>query len=151
MSRKQGNLGGLVRLRSVRERDSRIGLATALTEEREAAATVADLEQLLTTLPMPATFDVAAFQGRQHTIDTIRAALADTRSTLETARQVTVAARDRWVSDHSRLAAVESLVERRAAAVRAERERRETRELDEVAQEMWRRRTATADAVGGAR
>ena len=151
MSRKQGNLGGLVRLRSVRERDSRIGLATALTEEREATAAVADLEQLLTSLPMPATFDVAAFQGRQHTIDTIRAALADTRSTLETARQVTVAARDRWVSDHSRLAAVESLVERRAAAVRAERERRETRELDEVAQEMWRRRTLTAAAGGGPR
>ena len=52
---------------------------------------------------------------------------------------MTAAARDRWLADRSRLAAVESLVERRAAAVRAERARRETRELDEVAQEMWRR------------
>jgi flagellar FliJ protein len=151
MSRQQGNLGGLVRLRSVRERDSRIGLATALTEEREAAAKVADLEQLLANLPMPATFDLTAFHSRQHTVELIRAALAAGRVTLATSRDVTAAARDRWLADRSRLAAVESLVERRAAAVRAERTRRETRELDEVAQEMWRRRTLTAVAGGGAR
>lgn len=143
MSRQQGNLGGLVRLRSVRERDSRIGLATALKEEREAAAKVADLEQLLANLPMPASSDLTDFQARQHTIEMIRTALGTARSTVETARQVTAAARDHWVSDRSRLAAVESLVERRAAVVRAERSRRETRELDEVAQEMWRRRTPT--------
>ncbi|GAA1796337.1 hypothetical protein GCM10009795_047230 [Nocardioides hankookensis] len=150
MSRQQGNLGGLVRLRSVRERDSRIGLAAALQEEREAAAKVADLEQLLANLPMPATFDLTAFHGRQHTVELIRTALADGRATLETSRDVTAAARDRWLADRSRLAAVESLVERRAAAVRAERARKETRELDEVAQEMWRRR-ADVVAVGGAR
>lgn len=152
MTRQQGNLGGLVRLRSLRERDSRIGLATALKEEHEAAAKVADLEQLLANLPMPASFDLAAFQGRQHAVEMIRTALAAGRSFLETARQVSAVARDRWLSDRSRLAAVESLVERRAAAVRAERSRRETRELDEVAQEMWRRRTPTGvdmAAVGG--
>jgi flagellar export protein FliJ len=151
MTRKQGNLRGLLRLRGVRERDSRIGLAAALQEEREAAAKLADLQQLLESLPMPATSDLAAFQGRQHTIELVRDALADTRATLETARVLTAAARERWVSDRSRLAAVESLVERRAAAARAERQRRETRELDEVAEEMWRRRTLLAVAGGGAR
>jgi flagellar export protein FliJ len=151
MTRKQGNLRGLLRLRGVRERDSRIGLATALQEEREAAAKLADLQQLLENLPMPATSDLAAFQSRQHTIDLVREALADTRATLETARHLSAAARERWVSDRSRLAAVESLVERRAAAARAERQRRETRELDEVAEEMWRRRTLLAVAGGGAR
>jgi flagellar export protein FliJ len=151
MTRKQGNLRGLLRLRSVRERDSRIGLAAALQEEREAAAKLADLQQLLEGLPMPAASDLAAFQGRQHTIELVRDALADTRATLETARVLTAAARERWVSDRSRLAAVESLVERRAAAARAERQRRETRELDEVAEEMWRRRTLLTAAVGGAR
>jgi len=143
MNRHQDNLGGLVRLRSVRERDSRIGLATAIKEEREAAAKVAGLEHLLADLPMPSTLDLTDFQARQHTVEMIGTALAAARSTVETARQVTAAARDHWVSDRSRLAAVESLVERRAAAVRAERSRRETRELDEVAQEMWRRRTLT--------
>jgi|SRR6478752_7457364 len=150
MTRKQGNLRGLLRLRGVRERDSRIGLASALQEEREAAAKLADLQQLLEDLPMPATSDLAAFQRRQHSIDLVRDALTDTRATLETARHLSAAARDRWVSDRSRLAAVETLVERRAAAARAERQRRETRELDEVAEEMWRRRTLVAVA-GGAR
>jgi len=147
MSGQHGNLGGLVRLRGVRERDSRIGLSAALTEEREAAATVADLEQLLATLPAPGTFDLAAFQGRQHTIQLIREALAAARAALETCRQVSAAAREHWVSDRSRLAAVESLVERRAAAARAERQRREDRELDEVAQETWRRRTPVVVGV----
>jgi len=151
MTTKQGNLRGLLRLRGVRERDSRIGLATALREEREAAAKLADLQQLLEHLPMPATSDLAAFQRRQHTIDLVREALTDTRATLETARHLSAAARERWVSDRSRLAAVETLVERRAAAARAERQRRETRELDEVAEEMWRRRTLVAVAGGGAR
>jgi len=151
MTSKQGNLRGLLRLRGVRERDSRIGLATALREEREAAAKLADLQQLLDGLPMPATSDLAAFQRRQHTIDLVREALTDTRATLETARHLSAAARERWVSDRSRLAAVETLVERRAAAARAERQRRETRELDEVAEETWRRRTLVAVAGGGAR
>lgn len=144
-----GNLGGVVRVRSVRERDSRIGLATALAEEREAAARVTDLERLLAHLPEPTTYDVAAFHGRQHTLEVIRTALATARAELAVARQLTVVARDRWVTDRSRLAAVESLVERRAAVLRAERHRREVRELDEAAELMWRRRTA--DALGGDR
>ena len=144
-----GNLGGVVRVRSVRERDRRIGLATALAEEREAAARVTDLEQLLAHLPEPTTYDAAAFQGRQHTLEVIRTALASARAELTVAHQLTVVARDRWVTDRSRLAAVESLVERRAAAVRAERQRREVRELDEVAELMWRR--GAAAPVGGDR
>ena len=101
MSHKQGNLGGLVRLRSVREQDSRIGLATALREEREVAAKEADLQQLLANLPMPTTVDLAAFQGRQHTVEMIRRTLADTRATLETAHHVSAAARDRSESSAS--------------------------------------------------
>jgi flagellar protein FliJ len=152
MSRPRSNLRGLVRLRTVRERDSRIGLATALTEQREAAVRVTDLEQLLVTLPPPATTDVAAFQGRQHTLELIRTALVTAREELETAEQVSSAARDRWVTDRSRLAAVESLVERRMAALRLERERRDVRQMDEVAEQLWRRGRAGLVAVsdGGA-
>lgn len=146
MSRK-GSLGGLVRLRSVRERDSRTGLATALAEERAAATTVADLEEMLASLPMPPVLDLAAFRGHQHTVEMIRTALEEARRSLETAHHVSVAARDRWVADRTRLKAVESLVERRAALARAERARREIRELDEVASDLWRR---TLVAVGSA-
>jgi flagellar export protein FliJ len=143
---KQGNLRGLVRLRSVRERDSRIGLATALAEERAATAAVADLEEMLRSLPTPAVFDLTAFQAHQHTVELIRAALSDARHVVETAGHVSAAARDRWVVDRTRLKAVESLVERRAAAARAERNRREVRDQDEVASDLWRR---TLVAVSG--
>ena len=147
MSRPRSNLRGLVRLRTVRERDSRIGLATALTEQREAVARVTDLEQLLVTLPPPSSTDMAAFQGRQHTLELIRTALVTAREELETAEQVSSAARDRWVTDRSRLAAVESLVERRMAALRLERERRDVRQMDEVAEQLWRRGQAGLVAV----
>lgn len=148
-SARRGELSGLLRLRSVRERDSRIGLATALGEEREAAARLADLEQVLATLPTPESWDAAAFQGRQHTLELIRIAMGTARAELETARHVSAAARDRWSSDRSRLKAVESLIERRAAAARAERLRRENRELDEVAEQLWRRRTPAPVIDGG--
>lgn len=143
---KKGSLSGLVRLRAVRERDSRTGLATALAEERHAAAAVAGLEDMLAGLPLPQVVDLAAFRAHQHTVEMIRTALEEARRTLQTAHHVSVAARDRWIADRTRLKAVESLVERRAAAARAERARREIRELDEVASDLWRR---TLVAVGG--
>lgn len=147
-ARTPGGLRALVRVRSVREQDSRTGLASALAEERVAAAAVADLERLLVDLPAPAVTDITAFQGRQHTLQLIRTALSDARAALEGARQVATAARERWVSDRSRLEAVETIVERRAAAVRAERERRLVREQDEVAGELWRRQQTPRTAGG---
>jgi flagellar export protein FliJ len=141
-----GNLGGLVRLRSVRERDSRIGLATALAEERDAAAKVAELERLLVSVPAPATTDLAAFRARQHRVELLGTALVEARSGQQAASQLAVVARDQWVSDRSRLAAVESLVARRAAALLAERRKREERELDAAAEELWRRRTTAEEA-----
>ncbi|MFC7496466.1 MULTISPECIES: flagellar FliJ family protein [unclassified Nocardioides] len=149
MKTRQGNLRGLVRLRTVRERDSRTGLATALAEERHVETAIADLEQQLATLPTPSSVDLQAFQGRQQTLELIRMALTDARADLEVARVVSTAARDRWVADRTRLKAVESLVERRAAAVRAERERRERIALDEVAEEMWRRNHLVETVPGG--
>lgn len=148
---RPGGLSGLLRLRSLRERDSRTGLATALGEERDAAARLADLEHLVATLPTPQTWDLPAFQGRQHTLELIRVAIGTARSDLETAQHVSAAARDRWISDRTRLKAVESLIERRAAAARAEQRRREVRELDEVAAQLWRRRRLTPVVDGGAR
>lgn len=139
MTRKQGSLGGLLRVRSIRERDSRTGLATALAEEREAQARVLELQDMIADLPVPTTLDLAAFQGRQHTLEVLRVSLVAAREAHAQASQLAAAARDRWVSDQNRLAAVESIVERRASAARAERLRRENREMDAVAEEMWRR------------
>lgn len=145
--RDQGNLGGLLRVRGVRERDSRTGLATALAEERAAHARVLGLQQAITSFPTPTTLDLTDFQARQHTLEAHRVSLAAARNAEVQAAQLVAAARERWVADQNRLAAVESLVERRAAAARAERTRRENREMDAVAEETWRRNAARRVAV----
>lgn len=131
-------LGGVVRVRRIRERDSRTGLTTALDEEREAADRVTRIEEQLAALPAPTT-DPASFAATRHTAAALGEALAAARAELDAAHRITLAARDRWRTDRSRLAAVESLVERRAEARRAEQRRRETKELDAVAEDLWRR------------
>lgn len=132
-------LGGVVRVRRIRERDSRTGLATALEEERRAAAEVARTEEFLATLRPPALGDPLQYAAHQHATAALGEALARARADLATAHRITLAARDRWRADRSRLAAVESLVERRAEVRRTEQRRREARELDAVGEDLWRR------------
>ncbi|MBI2244416.1 MAG: flagellar FliJ family protein [Nocardioides sp.] len=150
MSRStQTSLRGLVRLRSLRERDSRLGLATALIEENAAAAQVRALEEQVSETPEAGVTDLVAFRARQHRLEALVLALSEARTAYASAHQLTLAARSRWVEDRSRLAAVESLVARRAAAVREERRRRENRELDAIGQDLWLRARAAGhpDAV----
>ena len=146
MRRAGSNLRGLVRLRSVRERDSRIGLAAALTEERAALDVIADLERQLQSLGTATTSDIAAFQARQRQAEMLGEALVTARSGLATVQSLTLLARNRWIEDRSRLAAVESLVARRVAAALEERRRRENREQDEVGTDLWRRAQADLEA-----
>jgi flagellar FliJ protein len=135
---REPQLGGVVRVRRIRERDGRTGLTTAITEERAAADRVARIEEQLETLPASSA-DPASFAARRHAATALGEALTGARAELADAHRITLAARDRWRSDRSRLAAVESLVERRAEARRAEEHRRETKELDAVAEDLWRR------------
>jgi flagellar protein FliJ len=132
-------LGGVVRVRRIRERDSRTGLTAALTEEGHAAERVTRIEEQLATLPEPTAADPGSFAARRHATSALGEALSGARADLANAQRITLAARDRWRSDRSRLAAVESLVERRAETRRAEQRRRETKELDAVAEDQWRR------------
>jgi flagellar protein FliJ len=136
---RQPQLGGVVRVRRIRERDSRTGLTTAITEEQRAAAQVARIEEQLATLPEAGGDDLAAFAARQHTAAALGEALSRAREALDAAHRITLASRDQWRVDNSRLSAVESLVERRAAAHRLAQRRREDRELDAVAEDLWRR------------
>ena len=114
-----------------------IGLTTALTEEREAAAKLADLQQLLASLPgcrRPATS--AAYQGRQHTIEMVRDAAADTRATLDDPPALAAAAREHWRLRPQPSRRRRTLLERRAASRTRRARARETRELDEVARRV---------------
>ncbi|MDI6909283.1 flagellar FliJ family protein [Nocardioides sp.] len=137
--RAETSLRGLVRLRSLRERDSRLGLATALIEENAAAAQVRALEEQVSSTPEVEVSDLSAFRARQHRLEALVTALSEARTAHASAHRLALAARSRWVEDRSRLAAVESLVARRAAAVREERRRRENRELDAIGEDLWRR------------
>lgn len=138
MSHEAG-LGGVVRVRRIRERDSRTGLSAALTEEHEALARVRRIEEQLASLPEPTATDAVTFAAQRHAATALGEALTAARADLAAAHRITLAARDRWRTDRSRLAAVESLVERRAEARRAEQRRREGKEMDAVAEELWRR------------
>ena len=129
----------VARVRGVRERDSRLGLTAALAEEEAASSRVAELEERLTSLEVPATGTLAAFTARQRTITALSEALAAARDAWHSAHVVAVAARDRWHADRTRLAAVESLIERRAGVRALATRRREGRELDAIAEELWRR------------
>lgn len=137
--RAETSLRGLVRLRGLRERDSRLGLATALAEENAAATQVRALEEQVSSTPGVEVSGLGAFRARQHRLEALVIALSEARIAHASAHQLALAARSRWVEDRSRLAAVESLIARRAAALRKERRRRENRELDAIGEDLWRR------------
>lgn len=148
----QPRLGAVARVRGVRERDSRIGLVEALEEERAAEARVLALQQQLTAVASFEAGQLAEFAARQRAVTALGEALVDARARLDSARVLALAARDRWRSDRSRLAAVEMLIEHRETEQRQEQRRREDRRLDAVAEDLWRRRhesgtTGTAGAV----
>jgi flagellar export protein FliJ len=58
------------------------------------------------------------------------------------ARRISAAALEAWHLDRARLAAIEGLLERRAAARRTEAARSEARELDDLATQRWLRDSA---------
>ena len=92
-TRKDSHLSVVARVRSVRERDSRIGLVTALTEERAAAARVDTLQEGLRTMPAHTVGDVVSFSYRQQQVDSIGQALMAARSAQQAAAVVAVSAR----------------------------------------------------------
>ena len=132
-------LGVVARVRGVRERDSRLGLVEALEEERTARTRASDLQRQLTEVRAFGAGDLAAFAARQRRVTALSEALVAARAALEGAHLLAEAARDRWRTDRSRLAAVESLIERREETLRRELRRREDKQLDAAAEDLWRR------------
>jgi flagellar export protein FliJ len=136
----------VARVRGVRERDSRLGLVEALGEEREAEARVAALQDQLAGLDRFESGDLTAFANRQRNVSAITDALAAARAALASSHVLALAAREQWRVDRSRLAAVESLIDRREAERRVAQQKLEDRRLDAVAEDLWRRRNAGAEA-----
>ncbi|KRF37459.1 flagellar FliJ family protein [Nocardioides sp. Soil805] len=138
----------VARVRGVRELDSRLGLARAAADEREAARRLAAVQDRLVASAVPETSDPVSFALGRLAASGVATELADSRRALAAAGNLTAAARDHWQRDSTRLSAVELLLERRQEQRRAERLRRETAEVDDLVAARWLR--ARRRSGGGA-
>ncbi len=127
----------VARVRSVRESDSRVGLQTALLESRSAQTKVEDLRDRIASAAGFATGSAAEFLALRASLGALGDVLITAEEHLDESRTISEAAYLRWQQDRTRLAAIEMLLDRRAAARRAERERAEARELDDIAAQRW--------------
>jgi flagellar export protein FliJ len=127
------------RVRSVREADSRLGLQRAVAERRTAGARVAALRQRIArSAPFSVGGTTDYLDGRT-TLAALGEALRAAERDWERSRVLTETARATWQADRARLAAIDLLLERRDAERRAERVRREARDLDDLASQRWLR------------
>ena len=134
----------VARVRGVREQDSRIGLQQALGEQRAHEQQVAELRSRLDGSSGFSSGSAGAFLVLRASLDALGSAIRDAEEETAASRRISEAAYERWQVDRARLAAVEALIERRAAARRAEAARREARDLDEISVQLWQRREAEA-------
>lgn len=127
------------RVRSVREQDSLLGLQQAVSERRAAGARVSALRSRLLATDGFSAGTTASFLAVRSALNSLTGSLTEAQRTWETSRTVTEMARSQWQQDHTRLAAIDLLLERREAERRAERDRRAARDLDEQAMQRWLR------------
>jgi flagellar export protein FliJ len=141
-SARDAGMLAVARVRGVREQDSRIGLQQALGEQRAHEHHVAQLRRRLDGASDFSSGSTGTFLVMRSALDALGAAIRDAEVETAASRRISEAAYDRWQVDRARLAAVEALIERRAAARRAELARREARDLDEISMQLWQRREA---------
>lgn len=144
---EDAGLHAVARVRGVREQDSRIGLQQALAEHRAHTGRATELRRRLDSSPAFATGPAGAYLVHRGSLDALGVAIRAADEDAAASRLISEAAYDRWQADRARLAAVELLVERRAAARRAEAARVEARELDEIAAQLWQRRDGRGEGA----
>ncbi|GAA3531200.1 flagellar FliJ family protein [Nocardioides daeguensis] len=132
-------LAAVARVREVRETDSRIGLQRVLAEEVAVRARLGSLEAGIASAPVPAVTTAAELVSARTRLAHVGILVGETRKQAATAEVVTADTRARWGADRARLAAVEHLLERRAARRRTEAERRAARDADDLAAQRWAR------------
>ncbi len=140
MTNDDAGLLAVARVRRVRETDSRIGLQTALAEQRTAQARVDELRRRLHAADRFATGSAADFVALRSSLDVLGMVLVSAVEELDRSRTISAAALDAWHRERANLAAIEALLERRGAVRRTEAARSEARELDDLATQAWLRR-----------
>ncbi|MDQ2756934.1 MAG: flagellar FliJ family protein [Actinomycetota bacterium] len=139
-------LNAVARVRSMREQDSLFGLHGALSQARRDRDRLESLDSRLdppSEAPSPDGQALASFLEARRAMLAVGAAVVDARGRLDTTESVALAARSRWQHDKTQLDAVSQLMERRNLELRAERQRREARDLDEMAGQRWARNGAS--------
>lgn len=145
-AKHDAGLNAVARVRGVRERDSRHGLTTAITEHAAVEAGVRTLEDRLAAQPgFVSGTSVTYLADRNHAL-AMGEALIGRREDLRVSASVMAAATAHWRADRSRLEAVTMLLDRRAEQRRAERARTEAAHLDDIATQGWLRRQQEVDA-----
>lgn len=139
---EDAGLRAVARVRKVRETDSRIGLRTAWQETRTAQHRVDELRDQLERASDFSSGPAATFLALRQSLELLGDALIAAEDARDACMLISDTAYARWQLDRSRLAAVENLLERRAAARRDEAERKEARELDDIAAQRWLRASA---------
>nr|WP_281367348.1 flagellar FliJ family protein [Nocardioides kongjuensis] len=110
-----------------------------LAEEAALAGRLTALESSIASAPVPATTTTVELVAARTQLAHVGILVGETRDQVATAEVVTADARARWGADRARLAAVEHLLERRAARRRTEAERRAARDADDLAAQRWAR------------
>ena len=133
-------LVAVARVRRVRETDSRLGLQTALAEQRAAQARVDELRRRLTAADRFAAGSAVDFVALRSSMQVLGMVLIAAVEERDRAQTISAAALETWKLERARLAAIEGLLERRSAVRRTEVARSEGRELDDLATQRWLRR-----------
>lgn len=137
--REDRGLAAVRRVREVRETDSRIGLKLALDEEGAAGDRHAGFVGRLAATELPDCTTPGELMALHRGLVVLGDALVAARSESAQATALAADARSRWAADRARLAAVELLLTRRADRRRAEAQRRESAEADDLAGQRWLR------------
>lgn len=140
-------LVAVARVREVRERDSRLGLQHAQSLARQREREAAQLQSALDQAPAFTEGSSGQFVVARQLLASMAVRAQRAADHARSCRMVADEARVHWQADKTRLRAVEYLLDKRAEARRSEAARKEARELDDVAGQLWIRRHAEA---GGA-
>lgn len=141
MSEKHEDLGlkAVARVRGVREQTSRRSLELTVAELQRRQRRVIELTERLASAPALAEGTPAEVLTARLGTSNLGIVIRETKDAVTDSRALVEQARQVWEGDKTRLAAVEHLLERRRARRRAERVRREARELDDIASQRWLR------------
>ena len=136
----------VARVRGVREQDSRLGLAQAAADLREAVRRFDAMVDRLSSSSAPSVADPASFNAARLAAAGVAAEVTASRAAMAASSTLAAVAREHWQHDRTRLSAVELLLERREEHRRAERLRRERVEVDDLVATRWLRARALHDA-----